>query len=144
MGSTLEYEKYKERVNFEYTLLSDEQKDLFKKILDATWKVREKRRVSLSGNAVQIPKTVPRNELEQYYYAVRDRITTFLLSPQDVLTFALERPEGDVLSALLIKDGKIEIVDPKRLEISYSYDAMTGKYIDHPDGEKYVEFNIEL
>ena len=144
MGSTLEYEKHKERVDFEYTLLSDEQKDLFKKILDATWKVREKRRIVLSGNAIQIPKTVPKDELEQYYYAVKDRITTFLLSGNDVLTFVLERPDGDVISALLAKDGKIAVVDEKMLEWSYSYDAATGEFIGHPDGEKYVKFNIDL
>jgi hypothetical protein len=144
MGSILEYEKDKERIDFEYTLLSDEQKILFKKILDATWKVREKRRISLCGNAVQIPKTVRKDELQQYYYAVKDRIITFLLSDNDVLTFALERPDGDVISALLKKNGKIEVVDAKRLEHSYSYDAFTGKYMGHHDGEKYVEFNIVL
>jgi hypothetical protein len=36
MGSVLEFEKDKERIDFEYNLLSDEQKELFKKIIDAT------------------------------------------------------------------------------------------------------------
>ena len=144
MGSVLEYEKYKERVDFEYTLLSDEQKDLFKKIMNATWKKREKRRVSLFGNAIEIPRTVRKDELEQYYYAVKDRVNTFLLSDDNVLTFVLERPDGDVISALLAKDGKVAIVDPTTLEWSYSHDPITGEYIGHPDGEKYVEFDIGL
>ena len=146
MGSTLEYEKNKERIDFEYTLLDEEKQRLFHKILNATWKIREKRRISVLGSSVEIPKTVPKDELEEYYYAAKDVITTFLLTEEgvDSLIFALERADGDVISALRIINGEISIVEAEELEWCYSHDASTGKFIGNPDGEKYVDFNIEL
>lgn len=144
LGSTLEYEKEKERINFEYTLLSKEQKELAKKIFDATWSVRENRRFFVLGDSVRIPRTIPRNDLEMCRYLVNDLINTFLLAENASFIFALERPHGDVLSALRNVNGRVSVVSPKELAWCYSHDPATGEVIGNPPGEKYVEFDVEL
>ena len=86
-----------------------------------------------------------RDALEEYYYFVKDSIITFLLEEYNaVLIFALERPDGDVISALRNVDGEVSIVSAEELEWSYSHDPDTEEFVGAPEGEKYVDFDIEL
>ena len=141
MGSVLEFEKEKKRINFEYTLLDDEQKKMFSKIINSTWKVREDRRIVVDGTCgIFIPKTVPKENLDDMYYMAKDIVQTFLLADSAVLTFALERKDGHVISCLLKDKDGFHVVNKETVEWSYTHDAVTGELIEAPEGEKYVDF----
>ena len=142
VGSSLEYEKSKAIIDCAIKSFSREEKELFDKILDKVWNIREKRRISLDGIAIPLPKTIRKDELEEYYYLVKRKIVDFMIgnSETGVFIFAKERPDGDVISALMNSNGNISIVVADKLKWSYSHNPMTGKFIGAPKGEKYEDF----
>lgn len=144
MGMVLSSERNKERFEQKYAKLSDKQKIILKKILDTTWKTREKRRIAIDDNSIEIQKTVPKQELSEYYTVVNNMIVEFLLSKMSVLIFVLEKTDGDTISALRNIDGEISIVEKEELEWCYSHDAVTGEFIGVSDKEKYIDFEIDL
>lgn len=142
VGVILHYEKNKERIEFETSLLDEEQQLLFAKIMRAVWTTKEKRRLVCGTLSVGLPKTIRKDAKEQYEYMVRDIINTFLLADSDVLIFAIERKEGDTISALVNKGGRVSIVPTDTLKMSYARDAFTGEEVGPPPGEKYMEFPL--
>ena len=142
VGVILHYEKNKERIEFETSLLDDKQQVLFAKIMHSVWSTKEKRRLVCGTLSVGLPKVMRRDAKEQYSYMVRDIINTFLLADQDVLIFAIEYPEGDAISALVNRNGQVSIVPTETLKMSYSRDAFTGEEVGSPLGEKYIEFPL--
>lgn len=146
VGSSLEYEKSKAIIDCAIENFSKAEKELFGKILDVVWNTRENRRISLDGIAISLSKTIRKDELEEYYYLVKRKIVDFIMSNSEtgVFIFAKERPDGDIISALMNSNGNISIVAADKLKWSYSHDHMTGKYVGAPKGEKYEDFNIEF
>lgn len=140
MGDTFVIRKeIKEMENY-VSNLSKGKQDLFQKIVDKIWNTRKKRTLVVDDDLIKIPKTIPKEYLEENKNLIRVLVSHFF-KYGCVLIFSQEDKEKIVKMGMKkSKNGKIEIIDKKELQWAYSHGLNAIHKPQKP--EIYQNFNL--
>ena len=143
MGSTLEFEKEEEEIEEKFQKLSKVNQHKFNKVFKKIWNTRSDRNLVVYDKNIVIPKTIYRDELEEYQHYVKCMLIEFFTEDNSSLVFTYGK-KGKVISAALKNSkGNISVIDIETLKWSYSFDSETGDPINPPENYEFEEFDLE-
>ena len=141
VGMNLKYERELEEMEDGLKQFSRAKQEMFDKIVNEVWNKRYNRMIVVNATTLEIPKTIYRNELDDYKYSLMVSVYQFLKLQNGVFIFSYEKNGTHVKSALRMQEGKVFIIDTDELEWCYTHDQY-GNEIEVDEEEKFVLFNL--